>query len=91
MEEAQLMRMRSEINELVSQVQFLTGKVIGLEVSLLTLARQWGNSPQEVIEALHHTMETMDDPKATQFPAGAKQTAMALIESVSSVLHSRNL
>lgn len=90
MEEAQLMRMRSEINELVSQVQFLTGKVIELEVSLLTLAREWGNTPQKAIEALHHSMETMDDPKASQFPGGTKQTAMELIESVSSVLHSRN-
>ncbi|MET4680427.1 hypothetical protein [Stenotrophomonas rhizophila] len=91
MNDAQLQQMREEVSALTSQGQYLTGKVIGLEVSLLTLAREWGNSPQKAIEALHNVMETMDDPAKSQFPPGSKETAMELIEQVSSVLHSRNL
>lgn len=90
MDDKQLQQMRAEVDALISQVQYLTGKATGLEATMLTLAREWGNSPQQAIEALHNLMETMDDPTKTQFPPGSKATAMELIELVSSVLHSRN-
>ncbi|PPT44533.1 hypothetical protein XarbCFBP8132_00530 [Xanthomonas arboricola] len=70
---------------------FTQGKAMGLEAALVTMAREWGNTPQAVIEALHNVMEVMDDPSASPGFAGPqKQAAMQVIEMVSSCLHSRN-
>jgi len=89
MERLQRLEIRSR--ELLEELAFAKGKALGLEASLLTLARHWGKEPQTVIEALHQTMEALDDPSKNPGLAGIqKDVAMRLVEQISSALHSRN-
>ncbi|MCF8799224.1 hypothetical protein [Xanthomonas campestris] len=89
--EERLRLVEQELPRLGDAIAFAKGKAIGLEAAVITMAREWGNSPQALIEALHDIMEKLDDPKASPGFAGPqKQVAMEIIEMVSSCLHSRN-
>jgi len=90
--EERLRKIESRVEALAEGVLFTKGKALGLEAALLTLAREWGNEPQAVIEALHEVMERLDDPaKNPPTLAGSeKKEALRVVEQVSSALHSRN-
>lgn len=86
-----LQKLEERTHGLLKELAFAKGKALGLEASLLTLARHWGKEPQTVIEALHQTMETLDEPNKNPGLAGVqKDVAMRLVEQISSALHSRN-
>lgn len=89
--EERLRLLEEELPRMQKAIAFAKGKTIGLEAAVMTMAREWGNSAQALIEALHNIMETLDDPVASSGIAGTqKEVAMEVIEMVSSCLHSRN-
>ena len=89
--EERLTALEQRVDALTEALVFAQGKTLGLEASMLTLAREWGNEPQAVIEALHRTMEVLESESGPDKPSGAvKVECPRVIEQVSSVLHSRN-
>lgn len=91
MSEERITALEKRVEALTEALLFTKGKALGLEASVLTLVREWGNEPQAVIEALHQTMEVLDSESGPGKPSGSeKKECLRLIEQVSSALHSRN-
>ncbi|MGR4897487.1 hypothetical protein ACIPR8_19785 [Stenotrophomonas sp. LARHCG68] len=91
MSEIRISALEARVAELTEHLEHAKGKVLALEGTVLVFARHWGLEPQVVIEALHNLMEVYDDPKKCPGLGGLqKEVAMALVETVSSALHSRN-
>lgn len=92
MTEERIRNLEQKVAAIADGLLLTRGKAIGLEAAVLTLARQWGNDPQAVIEALHDAMEALDDPakNSLTFAGPEKKEALRIVEQVSSALHSRN-
>ncbi len=91
MTDERMTKVEKEIALLREHVEFVKGKALGLEAAALVFARKWNNDPQAVIEALHNAMENLDSPNASPTLEGEqKKVAIALVEQVSSAMHSRN-